>query len=209
MANVCYCPLKYIILRGEGIKTLSLVSKKCQDNNYILKPLVVQKEDSSDYEGATVLKPEPGLYLNHPVSVLDYTSLYPSSMISKNLSHETFVKIYDDNLLLTNEEKLNKIKEKEKELIEQGYKEFNNQEHNIIPGKYIFDNYYRKIQINNDKTYIFIENKEKGIIPTILQELMTHRKQTKLLMKNKNLKQFEYDLLDSKQLAYKLTANSI
>jgi DNA polymerase delta subunit 1 len=107
MANVCYCPLKYIILRGERIKTLSLVSKKCQDNNYILKPLVVQKEDSSDYEGATVLKPEPGLYLNHPVSVLDYTSLYPSSMISKNLSHETFVKIYDDNLLLTNEEKLN------------------------------------------------------------------------------------------------------
>ena len=34
-----------------------------------------------------VLEPTPGIYLDDPVSVLDYASLYPSSIIEKNLSH--------------------------------------------------------------------------------------------------------------------------
>ena len=43
------------------------------------------------YEGAIVLPPQPGIYLHSPVSVLDYSSLYPSSMISENLSHDSFI----------------------------------------------------------------------------------------------------------------------
>ena len=43
------------------------------------------------YEGAIVLEPEVGMYLEQPVSVLDYNSLYPSSMISHNLSHDSLV----------------------------------------------------------------------------------------------------------------------
>jgi DNA polymerase elongation subunit (family B) len=43
------------------------------------------------YEGAIVLEPVEGLYMDDPVVVLDYASLYPSSMISENISHDTLV----------------------------------------------------------------------------------------------------------------------
>ena len=43
------------------------------------------------YEGAIVLNPQPGLYLETPVAVLDYASLYPSSMISENLSLDSII----------------------------------------------------------------------------------------------------------------------
>ena len=49
------------------------------------------EEDSGGYEGAIVLPPNPGIYLETPITVLDYSSLYPSSMISENLSHDTYV----------------------------------------------------------------------------------------------------------------------
>jgi DNA polymerase elongation subunit (family B) len=42
------------------------------------------------FEGAIVLPPYPGLYLDQSVAVMDYASLYPSSMISVNLSHESY-----------------------------------------------------------------------------------------------------------------------
>ena len=38
-----------------------------------------------------------GLYLDNPIAVVDYSSLYPSSMISENISHDSKVwtKEYD------------------------------------------------------------------------------------------------------------------
>ena len=44
------------------------------------------------YEGAIVLDPVPGIYLDDPVGVVDYASLYPSSIIEKNISHDTLIK---------------------------------------------------------------------------------------------------------------------
>jgi len=44
----------------------------------------------TDYEGARVYEPEPGVYWE-PVTVLDYASLYPRSIISRNMSWETQV----------------------------------------------------------------------------------------------------------------------
>jgi hypothetical protein len=43
------------------------------------------------YEGAIVLEPKCNLYLNHPIPVGDFASLYPSSMISENLCHSSKV----------------------------------------------------------------------------------------------------------------------
>ena len=91
MANVCSVPLEFIILRGQGIKIQSLVSKECKNENYVLRELE-KKNDDSSYEGAIVLPPKKGMYLEDPVSVLDYASLYPSSMIASNISHEGIVK---------------------------------------------------------------------------------------------------------------------
>ena len=48
-------------------------------------------DDEAGYEGAIVLEPKTGIYIDTPVSVLDYASLYPSSMISENISHDAIV----------------------------------------------------------------------------------------------------------------------
>ena len=42
-------------------------------------------EDS--YEGAIVLTPKPDIY-TEPITVLDFSSLYPSEMIASDLSHD-------------------------------------------------------------------------------------------------------------------------
>ena len=77
MANVCYTPLLWIFTRGQGIKLLSLVSKQCREDKFLLKVLYNDGTKGAGYEGAIVLKPKPGIYLNEPVSVLDFASLYP------------------------------------------------------------------------------------------------------------------------------------
>ena len=49
------------------------------------------------YEGAIVLPPKCSMYMDNPVACVDYSSLYPSSMISQNYSHDSKVwtKEYD------------------------------------------------------------------------------------------------------------------
>jgi len=120
MGNVCCVPLTYLFVRGQSVKIFSLVARQCRLENYLIptnKKKWVKKEeelkeekkfssfvqnlvnkdagDSDDeedswYEGATVLEPVRGIHYE-PVSVGDYGSLYPSSMIEKNFSHNSIV----------------------------------------------------------------------------------------------------------------------
>jgi len=48
-------------------------------------------EIDSSFTGATVLEPVPGMYLDDNIAVLDFASLYPTIMISRNLCYSTFV----------------------------------------------------------------------------------------------------------------------
>lgn len=60
-------------------------------------PVIEKGGLDEGYEGAIVLDPKCDLYLDNPVACVDYASLYPSSMISENLSHDSKVwtKEYD------------------------------------------------------------------------------------------------------------------
>jgi DNA polymerase elongation subunit (family B) len=89
MSNVCLIPFDWALNRGQGVKIVSLVSDILRTEHYLLPFLYKTKRTSDSYEGAIVLPPKPGIYLDDPVAVLDYASLYPSSMIEKNISHET------------------------------------------------------------------------------------------------------------------------
>ena len=96
MANVCSVPLSYIFLRGQGIKVNSLVTKYCTNNNIRIPTLQAYDPNNKEgFEGAIVLDPEQrettGMYLEDPIAVVDYASLYPSSIIENNFSHETFI----------------------------------------------------------------------------------------------------------------------
>jgi DNA polymerase elongation subunit (family B) len=90
MADVCIVPMQYLFLRGQGIKIYSRVVYEASKRNQIVATQEALEGDIS-YEGAIVIPPKIGMYLDQPISVLDYNSLYPSSMILENLSPDTFV----------------------------------------------------------------------------------------------------------------------
>ncbi|VVU94693.1 DNA polymerase family B [seawater metagenome] len=79
--------------------TVNKINKKELDRpkKYTFKKEEAEVLEDGSYEGAIVFDPDPGIYYS-PTAVLDYASLYPRSMIHKNLSHETIVldDLYDN-----------------------------------------------------------------------------------------------------------------
>jgi DNA polymerase delta subunit 1 len=107
MGNVCLVPLNFLFRRGQGIKIFSLIANECMKRNYlipVIKNYISDEDNTEGYEGAIVLEPKEGIYLDDPIVVFDYGSLYPSSMICRNLSHDTYIMddkyrdIKDDNV---------------------------------------------------------------------------------------------------------------
>ena len=188
MASVCHVPLHYIFFRGQGIKSLSLVAKTCRKEGYLIP---VMKKDSTDenlgnvgYEGATVFEPEIGFH-RKPIPVLDYNSLYPSSIISRNVSHETII---------------------------------TSSEYDNLPNYIYYDVYYnnhdgsqthcRYAKKVDEHLYTNTAKSKFGIIPSILMTLLTERKAAKKEM-GATSDPFLKTILDGKQNALKVTANSI
>tara|TARA_B110000971_G_C20040032_1_gene517458 strand:- start:344 stop:4171 length:3828 start_codon:yes stop_codon:yes gene_type:complete len=168
------------------------------------KRIIQQAETGQDgYEGAVVLDPKPGIYLDDPIAVLDYASLYPSSIIEKNISHETYIE-NKDLLPIIGEGNYYTIK----------YQDW------IYQGKGKGDS-IEKIDAGTQTICHFLKpeymiehnmfdegEKPIGIIPAVLDHLLSARKRTKELMKNEP-DEFKKKVLDGLQLAYKVTANSV
>jgi DNA polymerase elongation subunit (family B) len=96
MANVCSVPVTYIFTRGQGIKIESLMFKACRERDILIPVLTIPTSGSDDsYEGAIVLDPQPGFYVTSPVGVCDFASLYPSTIVSENISHDSLLWIKD------------------------------------------------------------------------------------------------------------------
>ena len=210
MATICSVPMSFLVLRGQGIKLTSFIAKKCRENGTVI-PVIEKKNTDEGYEGAIVLEPKCGLYLDKPVACVDYSSLYPSSMISENLCHSS--KVWTKEFDLNNEL-----------ICDTGIK---NEE-----GEYIYDNLegYEYVDVRFD-TYTYkrkspkaaaqkircghkicryaqYPDDKKAILPNVLQELLTKRKQTKKLCA-KETDPFMKNILDKRQLSIKLTANSL
>jgi len=209
MSNVCSVPLSYLFLRGQGVKIFSLVSQQCRNEGFLIPLIKYEKEeigethattdnnenmfeygdddtidvvDNNDgYEGAIVLKPKPGIYLDTPVTVLDYASLYPSSMISENLSHDSII-------LESNKESakyLGKTGIEELKKIGYGYEDIQHDVYKWIDPK-IKSKGKQKCGV---KVCRFVQPLDgtKSVIPNKLRELLKARKNTRKLIKFKTL----------------------
>ena len=211
MGKLCSVPISFLVLRGQGIKLLSFVAKKCKEKNTLMP--VIEKGGLDDgFEGAIVLEPKCGMYLDDPVAVGDFASLYPSCMLSENISHDS--KVWTKEYDLAN----NLVKET-------GVK-------SRSTGEFIYDNLpeYKYVQIKYD-TYVYVRDKPtskakkvlsgykiccyaqfpegtRAIMPSILQELLSARKTTRKLIPQQT-DDFMKNVLDKRQLAYKITANSL
>jgi DNA polymerase delta subunit 1 len=209
MANICCVPISFLIFRGQGIKLTSFVAKKCLENK-MLMPDLEKSNDFDRYEGAIVLPPKCAMYIDNPVACVDYSSLYPSSMISQNFSHDSLVWTKEYDL----DDKL--IKEKGEKDAKGNYIYDNLPEYQYIDIP--FDNFkYIKVgaaQAKKTKVgkivcrWAQLPNNKKSILPSILEELLKARSDTRKLIKTEK-DPFMQNILDKRQLAYKVTANSL
>ena len=210
MAKISSVPINFLVMRGQGIKLQSLIANECRKIKTLI-PVIEKGDLDEGYEGAIVLPPKCDLYLDNPVACNDYASLYPSSMISENLSHDSKVwtKEYD---LAGN-------------LIEEwGYKD--------AAGNYIYDNlpeyeyvdvpydtykYFRKHPKASAQKikcgykicrYVQFPDGESAIMPSILKKLLKARKDTRKMIPNQS-DEFMKQVLEQRQLGYKVTANSL
>jgi DNA polymerase elongation subunit (family B) len=212
MSRICSVPVSFLVLRGQGIKLTSFVAKKCREKETLM-PDLDKTNDGDGYEGAIVLPPKCSMYMDNPVACVDYSSLYPSSIISQNYSHDSKVwtKEYDNSGNM---------------VCETGVRD--------KFGNYVYDNLegYKYIDIEFDifqykrnsakpsaralKTKVGykvcrwaqLPNHQKSIMPSILEELLKARADTRKLIKSE-ADPFMQNILDKRQLGYKVTANSL
>ena len=212
MANACSVPIPYIFTRGQGVKIESLIFKECYERGQCVKVLpttaygsaAATNEDS--YEGAIVLEPKPGIYYESPIGVADFASLYPSTIISENISFDTllWVKDYD-------------LKGKFKGFVlgsDLPETPANIQWTDItfdVWGTDPADKRKHPAKIKQGMRvcrYAQYDSGVKGTLPQIVQKLLATRKE-KRKEAAKESDPFKKALLDAEQLAYKLTANSL
>jgi DNA polymerase elongation subunit (family B) len=208
MANVCSVPVSYIFTRGQGIKIESLIFKACRERDVLIPVLSSPRQGSAEdsYEGAIVLNPDPGFYSVSPIGVCDFASLYPSTIVSENISHDSLLWVKDFNYDGT--------------LISHNW------------GSEVYDNCegyaFTDIEFDiwrpdpNDKRkhptkvkcgrricrYAQPLDGTKSTLPQITTWLLQAREAKKKEMKGEKDPE-RYALLDAEQLAYKLTGNSL
>jgi DNA polymerase delta subunit 1 len=229
MANVCSVPVTMIFTRGQGVKIESLIFKFCNSANLTIVTQMSPpfnasgprldadgeeiQESQDSYEGAIVLDPTPGFYTRSPIGVCDFASLYPSTIESENISYDSllWVKDYDLN-----------GKEVTTSWTFGDYEKYQRRGEELLGVRWIdisFDIWkpdpedFRK-NPKKIKTgirvcrYAQYPGGRKAALPNIVHNLLAARAAKRAEIK-KESDPFRKALLDSEQLAYKLTANSL
>jgi len=208
MSQVTGVPLTNILHRGQQIRTLLLmlrqVKSRCRldpsHHRWFLPDEFKKLPVEGGFEGAVVITPKPGFY-ETPVVTLDFASLYPSIMRAYNMCFSTLIPRFSETL---------------------GKYEWSPETHMIKDSKE--ENYPEvrpvrsfdypeggKFEYKLQKTDVcFVTTKKRvGILPEILEQLLNERKRVKRLRKKYGEKSMDYAVLDGRQLALKVCANSV
>jgi len=194
MADVCRVPIQYIFLRGQGIKIYSAVVYNASKRNQIIMTQGGFEGDSS-YEGAIVLPPKIGMYLDQPIPVLDFNSLYPSNMIAFNLSPDTlvYVKRYD---------------ERGKKISQEGPDGDDLKAKGYVIDEISYDSHDPEGRTTCGFVQPTSDPRTIGMLPMTLDILLKKRKETRKLMETTE-DESQKSVLNGLQLAYKVVANSV
>jgi DNA polymerase elongation subunit (family B) len=208
MANVCSVPLSYLFIRGQGIKIFSLCLKEFKEQSYIfpvikmtkLKKCISKKSDGTicNFETSNYSCPKckgknfeemesndtfEGAIVFDPVPTVDY-----EANVTKDYNS-----LYPSAIIQKN------------------------MSHETIVEKDEYDNlpdvkYYNAQFIDAEGEIQYRryaqKNNKLGVIPMILDKLLKERKAVKKLMEAEP-NPFKKRILDAKQLALKVTANSL
>lgn len=235
MAKATYVPISWLLFRGQQCKVFSLIVKKAMKNGFVI-PEHDRSQPFCKFKGATVLTAKNGLYYD-PIAGLDFASLYPSIMIAYNLCYSTFIADeetmkyvkengipyetieWEENLDedATDDDSSDESSDEEHMYDDDGAYVGTSRAKEEYPNikkvkeeyseKYIRKYSYSFVQCE-DKAGNVLEKGQRGLLGEILLELWQGRKATKKLMKNEK-DPFMYAVLNGKQLAQKVTMNSI
>ena len=222
MARICSVPINFLVFRGQGIKLTSYVAKVCREKQTLMPDLEKTQNDDG-YEGAIVLPPKCAMYGENPVACVDYSSLYPSIAKGWNLSpnSKVWTKNYDldGNLVKINDQLV--TAKNRADLETQAY------QYDNMPGyQYVevtFDSFETRQKMTatgkegkKEKMksgtkvcrWAQFPNNQEGIIPCIIGHLLKARKETRVKAESES-DPFIANILDKRQLGYKVTANSL
>jgi len=189
------------------------------------------------FTGACVLEPQIG-FTNNDIAVLDFASLYPTIIISRNLCYSTF--LMDKQHLNCKDTIYERIAWKDSveyklnhtcdTLMKSGKKKnelCGRQAYFEVDGKYACrvhdplkktrdeNEKYQKKQVEYDYTIVQPSNtngeiKNKGVLPALLEELYAERKKVKkrMAIANDSGDKLLADILDCTQLGIKISLNS-
>lgn len=188
MAKICQVPHAHLFLYGQQLKVFSQVYKYCYQNNIVCESGRFKASDDDVCTGAYVFTPEPGLYDN--VVSFDFQSLYPSIIISHNIDFTTLVQPEDLDRL--GRDRLTHI-------------EWEEHVNCSCPTAT-----HTKEKETRCKKYSYYWLKEPiGVLPTIIRNLLDARKAVRKQMKALDSNSLLYDILNKRQLAYKVSSNSM
>ena len=201
MAKTCNVPIFSLYTQGQQIKVYSQVYKYCMYHNYVVESDGYIANENEKYSGAVVFDPIPGLY--EKIIPFDFASLYPTVIIAYNIDYSTFVR--------------------DKSIPDHMCHIFDWEDHKGCE----HDKTKRKVKVPKDKIlcahhrYRFLKE-PKGIIPTVLEDLLDARRNTRSEMKQikEKIKQTDVEseikslekllvVLDKRQLSYKVSCNSM
>lgn len=177
LSNICSCPVSDT---GSEMRLVESFLFKHRNNSEILP--TTQETEMDDATGGLVLNPSNGIY--DWVGVLDLKSLYPSSIISLNISRETL----------------------------QSDGEFNPRRDALCPDMPLNDDSVRGKKITEDdidwSNGTGLSFKEEGLIPKYIGLLFDERQNFKELRDGFDSEAPEYEVFDNKQRGIKVVMNS-
>lgn len=216
-ARVTGVPVKWLLERGQGIKTQSNLIRFKQPCEFV--PSRSLKANTEVTGGGYVKEPKRGFY-RVPLASLDFASLYPSIMIAFNICFSTKVELSWARANLKEgdywipypaiDKKTPEMLAEEKEQadlervagIKRKKKNKKDREREALEAQYA----------GVEPSFCFVKRHiRQGVLPLLLETLLEARRNVKNMMKSDQAKadKLYYSVLDGRQLALKVVCNSV
>lgn len=198
MSSISKVPILFLYTQGQQVKMHSNIYHLCVKENTVVQKDGYKTKDNESYTGAMVVDPVPGVY--EKVVLLDFQGLYPSIIRAYNLCYSTMVDA-DSNIpkeMCHTEEWEDHICCEHDPKGPNGTKERKADKNRAM--------------ICAKRSYSWIkaqpDGKYKGFLPRLLEGYAENRALTRKKAKQFTEDSIEYTILDKRQLACKVSANS-
>jgi DNA polymerase elongation subunit (family B) len=239
MAVVCNVPMITLFTKGQQIKVYSNLYKYCLENKFVPEKDGYTVSENERYVGAHIFVPKPGLYENvvpldfsalYPSLIIAYNIDYSTCAFDPTIPDELcHIMEWEDHISCKHDPKviekakltktideLTSKKNYDKTLVSQLRKQRSEITKSLNKNVMCEKRKYRFLKVTEEHPEF------KGVLPTVVQSLLDARKETRKEMGKlkDSLKtitdEHEYkevqttiDILNQRQLAYKISANSM